>query len=254
MADVHASAVVDPAAELAGDVEVGPGCVVGAGVSVGPGTRLLANTFVQGRCVIGAACIIGPSAAVGTPPHHRAYAGAETWCVIGDRCVIREFATIHRAFTPGREHATTLGDDVYVMAVAHVAHDCRVGDRATLGNNVLLAGHVTVGADAFLGGAAGVHQHCRVGRLAMVGGMEVARKDVPPFATVQGGRLRAYNLVGLRRANVPEETRAAIRRAFKRLHADHRAAGELAGSDVPEVRELAAFYQSSARGVMPGQG
>jgi UDP-N-acetylglucosamine acyltransferase len=244
---IHPTATVDPSAELADDVSVGPGCVLAAGVSIQGGTKLLPGTIIDGHCRIGRDCVIGPHATLATPPQHRGYDGGVTYLTLGDRCVIREFASLHRGFVPGGR-GTVLGDDCYLMATAHVGHDAVIGDRVTLANATLIGGHVSIGDDAFFGGMAGIHQNCRVGRLAMIGGAEILRKDVPPFALIQGGGLRAYNHVGLRRAEFAADIRSALQRAFQHLRS--KPPCDLLTSPVAEVRELADFYTTTTRGVV----
>jgi UDP-N-acetylglucosamine acyltransferase len=257
---IHPTAVLDPRARLAPDVAVGEFCVIRGRVTIGPGTVIHPFSFVCGTTSIGARCRIGPGAYVGTDPQHRGYDGADTWLRVGDDTVVREGASIHRSSRIGEANATFVGARCFVMANAHVAHDCRVGDDVTMANGVLLAGHVEVGGAAFLGGACIVHQFCRIGRLAVVGGGEIVTKDVPPFAAVRGGGLRAYNAIGLRRAGIGRESIARVRHAFQRIHSSRsvldavralEADAEATGLDAREVRELIEFVRGTRRGVAP---
>ncbi len=167
---IHPTAIVDPRAELAADVIVEEFCSVQGRVTLGPGAVVHAHSVVRGTTQIGARCRIGPGAYVGTDPQHRDYGGAETRLVVGDDTIIREGATLHRSVHASDDHATIVGARCFIMAGAHVAHDCRVGDGVTMANNVLLGGHVEVGDGAFLGGGCVIHQFCRIGRLATVRG------------------------------------------------------------------------------------
>ena len=253
---IHPTAIVDPRATLAPDVIVEEFCSIQGRVTLGLGTIVHAHSVLRGITDIGARCRIGPGAFVGTDPQSRTYAGAETRLIIGDETVIREGASLHRSATTGDDHATIVGAHCYIMAGAHVAHDCRLADNVTLANVVQLAGHVEVGAGAFLGGGCMVHQFCRIGRLAIIGGLEIIIKDVPPFAAVRWGGLKGYNAVGCRRSEMGAKSIAAVRAAFQRIHANrslHAAMKELASAkeSTAEIRELIDFINASRRGVTP---
>src|SRR4051812_38060048 len=144
-ATIHATAIVDPRARLSAGVDVGPYCVIEGRVEIGPGTIVSAHSVIRGHTVIGASCRIGPAAYVGMDPQHLRFdsSNGETSLVIGDEVIIRETATLHRSMRPGFDHATRVGDRCFVMAAAHVGHDCRVGNDVVLANAVLLAGHAT---------------------------------------------------------------------------------------------------------------
>jgi UDP-N-acetylglucosamine acyltransferase len=253
---IHPTAVVDPRAELAGDVIVEEFCSIQGRVTLGAGTIVHAHSVLRGVTDIGARCRIGPGAFVGTDPQHRGYGGGETRLIIGEDTIVREGASLHRSAQVGEEHATIVGARCFLMAGAHVAHDCNVADNVTIANNVLLAGHVEVGAGAFLGGGCVVHQFCRIGRLAIVGGGEIITKDVPPFAAVRWGGLKGYNAVGCRRSEMGAKASAAVRAAFHIIHARRSlrvAMDELAAAQelAAEVREIVEFVSSSRRGVLP---
>lgn len=238
MASVHPTAIVADTVTLGEGTVVGPYCVL------------------EGQTTIGRNCRIGPHAVVGGPAQHRSPASEDGHTVVGDECVIREFCTINRSSNPGAENATVVGNRLFMMANAHVGHDCRLGDDVTLANGTLLGGHVHVGDRVFFGGGSGMHQHGRVGRLAMIHGVEGLTQDVPPFAIVHTARLRSCNVIGLRRAGLPHASQRAIRRAFLllRRHRQFRHALpelEELTQVAPEVGEIIEFYRTTRRGVLP---
>ena len=154
MSEIHPTAIVDPRAVLADDVQIGAFAIIKAGVELGPGTIVFESTHIHGNTVIGKNCRIGPAAYIGLPPQHLKHDGAGTRLVIGDNVVIRETATVHRSIYPGPEFATRIGDGCMLMVGCHVGHDSDVGKDVILANAVLLGGHVSVGERAFLGGGA----------------------------------------------------------------------------------------------------
>lgn len=251
---IHPTAVVDPGAELGPDVEVGPYAVVGPGVVVGEGCRIGPHACLAGPLRIGEACEIGFSAAIGHDPQVKGRRGPFGGTRIGARNVFREFSQVHRSMQPDGE--TVLGDDNYLMATAHVAHDCVVGSHVVLCNGALLSGHVTVGDRAFVSGNCAVHQFSRVGELAMVAGLTSVPCDAPPFGLVVGMRptvLEGLNVVGLRRAGVSPEARLALKEAFRVLFRStlplpERLAAVRPGT--PEVERLLEFLRTSKRGVI----
>ena len=260
MSNIHPSAIVDRRAELAADVEVGPYAIIGPGVTIGAGTVVASHSVIQELTVIGAQCKIGPAAYVGLDPQHLEFLTRpdrpQTWLQIGDRTIIRENASLHRSTKSGREHATSVGSDCLVMGCAHVAHDCRVGDRVIMANGVLLGGHCQIGERAFLGGSCAVHQFARVGRLAIVSGIEAVTRDVPPFAAARYDGLKGYNAIGCRRAGLSREAIRSIRAAYYCFHTHRTTRGIVAAirADVPmtaEVVEILDFITLSKRGIQP---
>jgi len=254
MPQIHPTAVVDPRAELAEGVVVGPYVIIEGHVTVGPDTRILPHCVLSGRTEIGARCKIGPAAYVGLDPQHGAYDGSETWLVVGDDVTVRENSSIHRAMRPGREHATTIGNKVFLMATSHVGHDAKVGDGATLANGTMLGGHSEVGARAFLGGGSGLHQFVRVGRIAIIRGNEPVTHDVPPFAAMAYGGLKGYNAVGCKRAGISPAGIASIRRAYHCIHQNRSLPTAVAQirdtvPETPEVLELLDFIAHTRRGL-----
>ncbi len=248
---IHSSAVVDPCAELADDVEIGPCVVIDGPVRIGPGTRLVAFVHVSGHTEIGCENVIHPFAVIGHEPQHTGYRGEPTKLIIGDRNVIREHAEIHRGTVQGTG-ATVIGDDNLIMGHAHVAHDCRLGNRVTLVNGALLGGHVEVDDSAFVSGNVVVHQFARIGRLAIVQGLGGIGKDVLPYAMASGiDTIVGTNVIGLRRAGFDQELRERIRNTFRlffRLPI-HDAVSEAILDPTPEVQEIVSFIERSRRGV-----
>ncbi|KPV41713.1 UDP-N-acetylglucosamine acyltransferase [Thiohalorhabdus denitrificans] len=255
---IHETAWVDPAADLASDVEVGPFSVIGPNVSIGAGAWIGPHVVIQGNTRIGPGVQIFQFASVGAPPQDKKYGGGATYLEIGADTIIRESATLHLGTEEGGG-VTRVGSDVLVMAYVHVAHDCQVGDHVVLSNAVTLAGHVTVGEHAIIGGMTAVHQFCHIGPYAFVGGASAVSMDVPPFASVAGNRARLYgpNTVGLDRAGFSKETVDGLKRAFKALFHKRRpreqALAELeatADAEIAEVRQVMDFLRQSERGVV----
>jgi UDP-N-acetylglucosamine acyltransferase len=252
---VHPTAVVDPAAKLADDVEVGPLSYVGPGVELGPGVVVANQVSVTGLTRVGARTRIHPFAALGGDPQDKSFAGERTRLEIGADNVIREGATIHVG-TPRGGGCTRIGDDNLIMNGAHVAHDCQVGSHVIVASFVGLAGHVEVGDHAVLGAYTGVHQFCRVGESVMTAANSMLSQDAPPFAMVAGDRARVVglNAVGLRRRALSEQAVRALKHAFHVLFSSKlrletalaRVREESAG--VPEVERLLRFLEASTRG------
>jgi UDP-N-acetylglucosamine acyltransferase len=254
--NIHPTALVDSRAQLGDGVSIGGYSIIKGPVRIGPGTVIHEQTHVQGNTVIGRECQIGPGAFVGLPPQHLRAELEAGQLIIGDHVIIRETASVHRATHPGEENATRVGNHCFIMAGAHVAHDCRLEDHAILANCALLGGHCQIGASAFLGGGCTLHQFVRVGRLAIIAGNEAASQDIPPFASMRYGGLKAYNARGCQRAEVSAAAIRAIRSAYHCLH-KHRivsaALDEIRETvpDLPEIRELIEFITSSKRGIVP---
>ncbi len=216
---IHPTAIVNPEAELDGSVTVGPFCVIEGHVQVGAGCRLYQNVYLTGWTQIGPDCELHPGVIVGHAPQDIKYKGERSYCRIGRGTILREYVTIHRGTVP--ESTTVVGEDCFLLAGSHVGHNCTIGNRVTMINNALLAGHVEVGDGVTIGGAAAVHQFVRIGELAMVAGAARAGMDVVPFALTDAeGRIAGLNRVGLRRAGIPREHVADIRNAFRILFSD----------------------------------
>jgi UDP-N-acetylglucosamine acyltransferase len=219
MTAIHSTAIVDPGAEIDPAVTIGPYAVIGPRVRIGAGTTIGAHCVIEGRTTIGRDNRIFQFASLGAVPQDKKYAGEDTALEIGDRNVIREFCTFNLG-TVQDAGATRVGDDNWIMAYVHIAHDCQLGSQITMANNVTLAGHVQIGDWATIGGLAGVLQRMRIGDHAMVGFASHVNKDVPPFMVVDGNPLavRGVNLVGLRRRDFSVAQIAAIREMHRLLY------------------------------------
>lgn len=218
MSDIHATAIVDPSAELASDVSVGPYSIVGPNVVLEAGVTLHGHVMVDGHTRLGEGVRVYPFAAVGTPPQDLKYRGEHSWLEVGAGTVIREHCTLNPG-TQGDQLRTTVGRNCVLMIGAHVAHDCRIADGVIMANHATLGGHVHVGERAFLGGLSAVHQFCRIGAGAMVGGMSGVENDVIPNGLVTGNRARlnGLNLVGLKRRGVVKSDVQKLRAAYTHL-------------------------------------
>jgi UDP-N-acetylglucosamine acyltransferase len=218
MARIHPSALVDPAANLADDVEIGPFCTVGPQVTLGPGCRLISHVVISGRTSIGARTVVAPFASLGSAPQSLAYRGEPTELVIGADCDIREGVSMNVGTVEGGG-VTRVGDRGFYMLNAHVAHDCQVGDHVVFANSATLGGHCQVGDHVFIGGLSAVHQHTRIGAHAMIGGNTGVRGDVIPFGLAAGdhARLAGINMVGMKRRGFSRASILAVRQTFRTL-------------------------------------
>jgi UDP-N-acetylglucosamine acyltransferase len=216
---IHPTAVVDAQACIDERASIGPFAVIGPHVRIGAGTTVGAHCVIDGHTTIGQDNRIYPFASLGAAPQDKKYGGEPTELRIGDRNTIREFCTFNTG-TAQDKGSTTIGNDNWIMAYVHIAHDCVVGDHTTMANNATLAGHVEVGDWATIGGLTGVLQRMRIGAHTMVGFASHIGKDVPPFMVVDGNPLavRGVNLVGLRRRDFSAQRIAAIREMHKLLY------------------------------------
>jgi len=219
MGQIDPSARIADGAVLGADVTVGPYCVIGADVEIGDGTTLGAHVVVAGPTRIGRDNRIHPFASIGGDPQDKKFKGERSELVIGDRNNIREFVTINRGTGDGGG-VTRIGDDNWIMAYAHIAHDCTIGNHTVFSNNATLAGHVEIGDHVILSGFSGVHQFCRIGAHAFVGMGCLVNGDVPPFVILAAdyGRPRGINAEGLKRRGFSPERIMQIRRAYKTLY------------------------------------
>lgn len=227
MAELHATAVVEPGAKLGTGVTVGPYCIVGPEVELGEGVVLHSHVAVAGRTRIGARTEIYPFASIGHPPQDLKYAGEPSELVIGADNRIREQVTMNPG-TKGGGMVTRVGDRCLFMVGAHVAHDCQIGNGVIMANNATLGGHVVIEDNAIIGGLAAVHQFVRIGRNAMVGGMSGVEQDVIPFGLVMGDRARlsGLNIVGLKRGGHSREEIQALQEAYRLIFAEDRTIAE----------------------------
>jgi UDP-N-acetylglucosamine acyltransferase len=252
---IHPTAIIDPTAEIGADVEIGPYSVIGPHCHVDEGTKIWSNATLQGYTKLGKNCQVSPGAVLGGLPQDLKFKGEESWVVVGDNTVIRECVTLNRA--SGEGQATVIGSDCLLMAYAHVAHNCHVGDGVILANSVQLGGHVTVGDFAFIGGMCVFHQHIRIGKMAIISGFSAARQDIPPFCMADNrpAIVVGINKVGLKRRGFDLASRTRMKRAFQLLFfsgMNFKQAMEAIQDEIqgdPHVDELLAFVQSSERGI-----
>ena len=260
MATIDATARVDAAAELDADVSIGPYTVIGPGVRIHGGTTVGAHCVIDGRTTIGRDNRIFAFNALGGPPQDLKYAGEPTELHIGERNTLREFCTFNTG-TVQDAGVTRVGDDNWVMAYVHVAHDCRVGSHTVLANNATLAGHVHLGDWAIVGGLTGIHQFVKVGAHAMLGFASAVTQDVPPYMLVDGNPLavRGFNAEGLRRRGFGPERIAVVKQMHRLLYrsgntlAEARAAIEALVAEAPaaagEIAAMTRFLDGATRGI-----
>jgi UDP-N-acetylglucosamine acyltransferase len=253
-AGVHPTAQVAASARLGTGVSIGAYCVVGADVEIGDGTTLDAHVVVAGPSRLGRDNRIHPFASIGGDPQDKKFHGERSELVIGDRNTIREFVTINRGTADGGG-TTRIGDDNWIMAYAHIAHDCQIGSHTVFSNNATLAGHVVIGDHVILSGFSGVHQFCHIGAHAFIGMGCLVNGDVPPFVIMANeyGRPRGINAEGLKRRGFSPERIATIRRAYRTLYvaglplAEARAQLAASAGDSPDVAALLEFLDASQR-------
>lgn len=253
----HESAVIHPNAKIGVDCYIGAYSIVGEKVVLGDRVRLESHVVIEGNTIIGEETRVYPFVSIGLAPQDLKYNGEETATEIGKRNHIREFVTIHRG-TAGGGGLTKIGDDNLLMAQAHIAHDCRLGNEIIMANAATLAGHVEIADRANIGAYSGVHQFCRIGYEAFVGGYSVVVKDAMPFAVIQGNHAKCYGLnrVGMKRRGYSKETVEKLHHAFHLLlsaklnttQAVEKIKEEI--NDCPEVNLLIEFIESSKRGVV----
>ena len=254
---LHPTALIDPAADLAEGVTVGPYAVIGPDVEIGAGTQVDAGAQIQGPTRIGEENRIYPYACIGFNPQDLKFSGEETWLHIGSRNHFREHCTVHRGTGKGGG-LTSIGDDNLFMVFTHIAHDCHVGHRTIFSNNGTLAGHVEVADDAVVGAFSSVHQFCRLGRHAYIGGYSVITRDALPFVKTVGVKPACYGLnrIGLERKGLTADAlepleaayRILVRSSLNTAQALDRLRQEL--SDSTEVQYVIDFITSSQRGVI----
>lgn len=259
MARIHPSALVDPRAELAEDVEVGPFCTIGPHVVVGAGTSIHSHVVIGGRTRIGRDNRIFSFVSLGEIPQDKKYAGEATELVIGDRNTIREYTSLNLGTAQGGGR-TQVGSDNWIMAYVHIAHDCVIGSHTIFANLSQLAGHVSVGDWAILGGMCGVHQFVRIGAHAMCGGGSTLVQDVPPFILCRGSPAKPFgiNAEGLQRRGYDEATLLSLKRAYRTLFREGltlaQALDALGASAEPGTAAGAALAQLCEFLSAPGRG
>jgi UDP-N-acetylglucosamine acyltransferase len=254
---IHATAIISEKAQIGEGCYVGPFCTIGDDVYLDERVRLDSHIVISGRTSIGAETHVFPFVSIGLAPQDLKYGGEPTAVEVGERNQIREFVTIHRG-TAGGGGVTRIGSDNLLMAQAHVAHDCQIGDNVIMANAATLAGHVEIADRASIGAYSGVHQFCRVGYEAFVGGYSVVVKDAPPFAIIQGNHARCYGLnrIGLRRRGYSKDTIDKLNHAYhlflsaklNTTQALERIRAEI--TDCKEIDMLVEFIETSKRGVV----
>lgn len=255
---IDSSAKVDAGAQLAADVEVGPWTYIGPGVEIGAGTRIGSHCIIKGPTRIGCDNRIFAFCSIGEDPQDKKFSGSGTSQLeIGDRNTIREYCSINRG-TPQGGGLTRLGDDNWLMAYCHVAHDCKVGNHTVFANNATLAGHVEIHDYVILGGFTGVHQFCRMGESSFSAIAAAVVRDVPPYIIVNGNNAepRSINREGLKRRGFSPESIAALKRAYRTLYRQGNSLEdalkllEVERDAFPEVARLLDFVRSSVRGIV----
>jgi UDP-N-acetylglucosamine acyltransferase len=247
---IHPTAIVEDGARLAGNVTIGPYCLVGPKVILGEHVELVSHVVLAGNTTVGAGTRIWPFASIGHQPQDLKYQGEESWLEIGAGCMIREHVTMNPGTTGGGLH-TRVGANGLFMMGCHVGHDCQIGDNVVMANNATLAGHVEIGDYAILGGLSAVHQFVRIGAHAIVGGMSGVDKDVIPYGSVIGNRaeLGGLNVIGLKRRGFDRDTIHALRGAYRMIFhgeiggtlGERAARASAAYPDIEAVQRLADF-------------
>ncbi len=254
--EIHPTAIVHPDAEMGPGVKVGPFSIVEENVSVGANSEIGPHVVIKPYTTIGKNCRIHQFSSIGEVPQDLKFRGEPTSLVIGDSTVIREFVTINRG-TAGGGGMTRIGANNLILAYAHIAHDCIIGDNVLMSNCATLAGHITVDDHAVLGGLVAVHQFVRIGSYAFIGGKSAITKDVPPYTLAAGDRARLYglNMVGLKRREFSPEIVTALKKTYRHFFRDGltiRDALRTAPQELPdlnEVKKFVDFIANSKRGV-----
>lgn len=257
MAKIHATAVVDPAARLEDDVEIGPWSVIGPKVTLGAGCRIGPHVVITGRTTLGRNNQVFQFNSIGDAPQDKKYAGEDTELIIGDDNVIREFCTLNRG-TVQDQGATRIGDRNLIMAYVHVAHDCVLGNDIIMGNNASLAGHVTIGDWAILSGFSQIHQFCDIGAHAFISFNSLVNRSVPPYVTVspEKSKPKGVNTEGLRRRGYTPEQVQNVRRAYRVLYRSglplEQAREQIVemAEDAEELRVLVEFFDQADRSII----
>lgn len=257
MANIHPTALVDPAAKIANDVSIGPFSIIGPNVSIGAGTIIESHCVITGHTHIGENNRFYAYCAIGCDPQDKKYANEPTRLLIGDRNSFFQNVTVSTG-TAQDQGITQLGNDNWIMAYAHIAHDCVLGNNVILANAATLAGHVKVGDHAILGGLTAVHQFCTIGEHAMAGGGSIIVQDLPPFVMCEGNRAiaRGFNSEGMKRRGFSEQDIRAVKSAYRILYRSglsyEEASAqiiELANSELA-LSSYVKFFKSSSRGIV----
>jgi UDP-N-acetylglucosamine acyltransferase len=253
---IHETAIINLGAEIDSSVAIGAYSIIGDNVTIGSGTVIGPHVVIDPYSTIGRNCRIFQYAAVGAPPQSLKFQGEKTYVKIGDGTVIREFVTIHRGTGFGGG-ITEVGEENFLMAYTHIAHDCKVGRKVVMANNATLAGHITIGDHATIGGLVAIHQFVKIGDYAFVGGTSSVVKDIPPYVIAAGDRaeLHGLNSVGLKRHGFSPTTLSLLKKTYRIIfrigltlnEAIERVKAEV--EQIPEVVNFIEFIKSSQRGV-----
>lgn len=256
-AKIHATAIIDATAEIDSSVEIGPYSIIGPGVKIDAGTRVAGHVTINGPSIIGKNNEIFQYSSLGEAPQDKKYKGEPTLLEIGDNNTIREFCTFNRG-TVQDKGTTKIGNDNWIMAYVHLAHDCEIGNHTILANNASLAGHVDIHDYAILGGFTLIHQFCKIGSHVITAVGSVVFKDIPPYVTAAGydAKPHGINAEGLKRRGFSTEAILQIKRAYKALYRNsltlEEAKAELAQMQqtTPEIALLNDFLAVSTRGIV----
>jgi len=253
---IHPTAIIDPCAQIDANVTIGPYAIIKSDVHIGSHTSIGPYTTIEQYVTIGENCQIFQYAAIGCAPQDLKFHGEKTYLKIGKGSIIREFVTINRGTEAGGG-VTEVGEENYLMAYTHIAHDCKTGKQVILANNSTLAGHIIIGDNVTVGGLVAIHQFVQIGDFAYIGGKSAVVKDIPPFVIAAGDRatLHGLNNVGLKRHNFPKSTLQELKKAYRiffRIGLTVKQASERVKAEVeqiPEVKNFINFIVNSNRGV-----
>jgi len=253
---IHPTAIIDPCAQIDANVTIGPYTIIKSDVHIGSGTTIGPYTTIEKYVTIGEDCQIFQYASIGCEPQDLKFHGEKTYLKIGRGSIIREFVTINRGTESGGG-VTELGEENYLMAYTHIAHDCKTGKQVILANNSTLAGHIVLGDNVTVGGLVAIHQFVQIGDFAYIGGKSAVVKDIPPYVIAAGDRatLHGLNNVGLKRHNFPKSTLQELKKAYRiffRIGLTVKQASERVKAEteqIPEVKNFINFIINSNRGV-----
>ncbi len=254
--EIHPTAIISPDARIEEGAYIGPFCIINENAHIKRGTKLISNIVIEGDTEIGENCMIHPFTSIGLPPQDLKYKGEKTGVRIGSNNVIREYITIHRA-SIGGDGVTIIGDNNFLMAYVHIAHDCKIGNSVAMANVATLAGHVVVEDHAFIGGLVAIHQFTRIGAYTMVGGFSGVGQDIPPYMIASGARAKLFglNTIGLKRHGFSDATINELKKAYKILFREKRTlkdAIKKIQEELPytdEIKHLIDFIQKNKRGI-----
>ncbi len=253
---IHPTAIIDPCAQIDANVTIGPYAIIKSDVHIGSGVSIGPYTTIEQYVTIGENCQIFQNAAIGCAPQDLKFHGEKTYLKIGKGSIIREFVTINRGTEAGGG-VTEVGEENYLMAYTHIAHDCKTGKQVILANNSTLAGHIIIGDNVTVGGLVAIHQFVQIGDFAYIGGKSAVVKDIPPYVIASGDRatLHGLNNVGLKRHKFPKSTLQELKKAYRiffRIGLTVKQASERVKAEteqIPEVKNFIKFIINSNRGV-----